>query len=417
MANYTTDTYAMKREILTFSNNLTKGLHIPKRKFIADMSYGMLASNSCLLSDIADTLHEEAKKKNTIERLSLNLAKGIPARLVSNYLARAKSLASSDPVVHIDDTDIVKPDGRRFEGIGIVRDGSESSSEKSVFKKGYHVTEACAMTQDGHPVSIFSKIHSSHEKGYSSSNSITFQAIERSVQLFKKATFVMDRGYDDNKMISKLEGLGQDYVIRLTKRRKLFLRNRWVSATELCGRRKGKIKEKVFYDGKNHDAYLSHVKVQVTASRKDVNLILVYGISESPMILLTSREIKSKKDVLGIARLYFSRWRIEEYFRAKKQIFRFEGFRVRGMSAIRSLNFLITLCMTFLAHMSMKKNDNSLKVKIQHTAAPLKQKVRFHYYRIAKGISGILSYAREGVRLWFKTRRPKYRQLSFRFIS
>lgn len=45
MANYTTDTYAMKREILTFSNNLTKGLHIPKRKFIADMSYGMLASN------------------------------------------------------------------------------------------------------------------------------------------------------------------------------------------------------------------------------------------------------------------------------------------------------------------------------------------------------------------------------------
>src|SRR5690554_5482043 len=111
MANYTTDTYAMKREILTFSNNLTKGLHIPKRKFIADMSYGMLASNSCLLSDIADTLHEEAKKKNTIERLSLNLAKGIPARLVSNYLAKAKSLASSEPVVHIDDTDIVKPDG------------------------------------------------------------------------------------------------------------------------------------------------------------------------------------------------------------------------------------------------------------------------------------------------------------------
>ena len=91
MANYTTDTYAMKREILTFSNNLTKGLHIPKRKFITDMSYGMLASNSYLLSDIADTLHEEAKKKNTIERLSLNFAKEIPAQLAANYLAKAKT--------------------------------------------------------------------------------------------------------------------------------------------------------------------------------------------------------------------------------------------------------------------------------------------------------------------------------------
>lgn len=33
--------------------------------------------------------------------------------------------------------------------------------------------------------------------------------------LFGKATFVMDRGYDDNKMFLKLDELKQDYVIRL----------------------------------------------------------------------------------------------------------------------------------------------------------------------------------------------------------
>jgi len=27
------------------------------------MTYGMLASNSCLLSDLADTLHEDIKRK------------------------------------------------------------------------------------------------------------------------------------------------------------------------------------------------------------------------------------------------------------------------------------------------------------------------------------------------------------------
>lgn len=40
--------------------------------------------------------------------------------------------------------------------------------------------------------------------------------------MFGKATFVMDRGYDDNKMFSKLDELHQDYVIRLTSKRKLF---------------------------------------------------------------------------------------------------------------------------------------------------------------------------------------------------
>ena len=43
---------------------------------------------------------------------------------------------------------------------------------------------------------------------------------------------------------------------------------------------KGKIKMPLYYKGKKHDAYLSHVKVQITASRKDICLVLVYGITE-----------------------------------------------------------------------------------------------------------------------------------------
>lgn len=53
------------------------------------------------------------------------------------------------------------------------------------------------------PVSPFSKIHSSKEKDFTSVNSVTFSA------------------------------MGQDYVIRLTARRKLLYHNKWVSATEL----------------------------------------------------------------------------------------------------------------------------------------------------------------------------------------
>lgn len=76
--------------------------------------------------------------------------------------------------------------------------------QKMFIKKGYHVTEACVLTASNHPVSIFSHIHSSQKKDYKSANTITFHAIEQGASLFGKATFAMDRGYDDNKMFLKL---------------------------------------------------------------------------------------------------------------------------------------------------------------------------------------------------------------------
>ena len=411
MLNSTTNTYTLKREILTFSNKISKHLSKPDKKFSADMIYGMLASKSCMLTDIVEQLHENTKKINSVERLSRHLEKGISQKATVSYLQTIKKWVPDEPVIHIDDSDVTKPDGYKFEALGIVRDGSESTSTKNVYKKGYHVTEACVLTKSNHPVSIFSRIHSSSEKDYKSANAITFEAMEQGAALFEKATFAMDRGYDDNKMFLKMEELKQDYVIRLKSNRKLLYHNKWTMATELRNRRKGKVKTSVYYKGKEHEAYLSHVKVQITASRKDIYLVLVYGITEHPMMLATNKEIKSKEDVIKVARIYFSRWKIEEYFRCKKQMFQFENFRVRKLTAINALNFYITLCMAFLAHISMKPETNALKVSIIQKADPIKEKVYFCYYRLAKGISGILSYAKEGVRLWFRTKRPAYRQL------
>lgn len=416
MSNSTTNTYTLKREILSFTNKVSNKLSKPEKKFTADITYGMLAASSCLLTDVVDQLHEDIKKVNSVERLTRHLNKGTPKHALNSYLNIIRKWTPDEPVIHIDDSDIVKPHGYKFEALGTVRDGSKSSNTKNVIEKGYHVTEACVITKSNHPVSIYSRIHSSKEKGFTSTNDITFNAMERGKAMFGKATFVMDRGYDDNKMFLKLDELEQDYVIRLTAKRKLLLHNKWVPATELRNRRKGKIKTPVFYKGKQRDAYLSHVKVKITASRKDVYLVLVYGITEHPMMLVTNKELKSKDDVVRIARLYFSRWRIEEYFRCKKQVFQFENFRVRKLKSINALNFYITLCMAFLALISMKPETSALKFSIIRKANPVKEKVNFYYYRLAKGISGILSYAKEGVRLWFKTKRPTYRQLSFKLI-
>lgn len=88
------------------------------------------------------------------------------------------------------------------------------------------------------------------------------------------------------------------------------------------------------------------------------------------MMLATNKEIRSKEDVVKVARTYFSRWKIEEYFRCKKQMFQFENFRVRKLSAMNALNFYITSCMAFLAHISMKPETNALKAAIIQKAVP-----------------------------------------------
>ena len=98
-------------------------------------------------------------------------------------------------------------------------------------------------------------------------------------------------------------------------------------------------------------------------------------------------------------------------------MFRFENFRVRRLKAVNALNFYITLCMAFLAHISMKSETHALKAAIIQTADPIKEKVHFCYYRLAKGISGILSYAKEGIKLWFRTKRPAYRQLCLKLTD
>ena len=86
------------------------------------------------------------------------------------------------------------------------------------------------------------------------------------------------------------------------------------------------------------------------------------------MMLATNKEIQIKEDVINVARLYFSIWKIEEYFRCKKQIFQFENFRVRKLKAINALNFQFTLCIAFLANLFMKSETNALKVSIIKTA-------------------------------------------------
>ena len=81
----TTKTYILKRSIIEFGKRIFKGLTRPNQKFGADMTYGMLAAKSCLLTSIVDQLHERTKKVNAVERLGRHLCEGIPEAAKNEY--------------------------------------------------------------------------------------------------------------------------------------------------------------------------------------------------------------------------------------------------------------------------------------------------------------------------------------------
>lgn len=75
-------------------------------------------SCGCLLTDIVDQLHEPSKKINSVDRLSRHLSKGTPKDALNTYLACLKKWCPAHPVIHIDGSNIVKPDGHKFESLG-----------------------------------------------------------------------------------------------------------------------------------------------------------------------------------------------------------------------------------------------------------------------------------------------------------
>lgn len=171
------------------------------------------------------------------------------------------------------------------------------------------------------PVSIYSQIYSTKSKDFISTNKYTEESIDKVIEVIGKFTGIFDRGYDDNKVIMKMDNSENYFIIRMNDRRNFLFKGKKKNCYEEALKRKGKVKMTLLFDDNcEYEVSISHTKVTLPSNKKDYELVIVYGLSEKrPLILLTNRGIHSKDDLIKIVRLCFSRWRIEEYFRAKKQ--------------------------------------------------------------------------------------------------
>ena len=422
MNYFTTDLYETKREIVIFSDKLASGLSKPEYKFVIDMMFGLSRSQSVLLSDIARSLDENIKLRYTIERLSShldNMNDHEIAILRNNYNKLVLKNIDKEPLVLLDDSEIIKKYGKKFEDLCMVRD---ASSLKDDIYPGYHVCEATVVTKnEKQPISLYSHIYSSESSGFKSMNDETLKSIEYVKSVIEgRCTFVCDRGYDANiyydYFIDKNEN-EDDFVIRLKENRILLFKGKAKKVGEIAQRRKGKVKMKMYFSKGDAEVNVSHTRVELpTHKGKTLYLVIIYGLSEEkPMMLLTNKVIKNKKDVHKIVRAYMSRWRIEENFRFKKQQYGFENMRVRTLKAMNTLNMMLMMHIGHIGMLAEKVDKKLLVIKMIERGKSIKGRTYLWYYQISRGIKEILKYAHKGIKEFQGIREKKeYVQLELK---
>jgi len=152
--------------------------------------------------------------------------------------------------------------------------------------------------------------------------------------------------------------------------------------------------------GKKIECKISYIPVQLCEfPNKTLVLVAVYGFGAQPMLLLTNLDLSEKKKLCMIAtKVYLMRWRIEEYFKFKKQQFELEDLRVMSLQSIRNLNLFATLVTGYIGIMSCEKDDTIFMLELKECSKRIFDVPKFIFYGLGYAIERVLARTHSGIK-------------------
>jgi len=411
MNNYTTLNSNLKRGILHFSEKISQGLTRPEFKFVSQFIYGILASQNCHLAKIARVLDEETSLKKIIDRLSRNLKMFDGGKLLfENYIKRFSGYITKLTILIIDGSDVTKTCSKKMEYLSRVRDGSTGE-----YKDGYCTLGVTALTPGKkQPIGVYTRVYSASEPDFVSEDDEVLKALRFLGKHFRKSNIrAFDRGYDANLYYKYLIGNEEKFIIRAKKNRDVIHDGKRKNIYELAKRFKGKYNLKFKKrTGVEVDCKISIVPIKLPCRpNTDLNLVICNGIGMVPLMLITNLKSDDKRLSVAVTKVYLMRWRIEEYYRFKKQQFSFEDFRVRSMKSIRNLDLLLTIAIGYIGMMSEKSEERIAVMELIEASKRIKGVKKFLFYTIAAGLFFVFARCKQGIDSMLR-RPPKSNQLS-----
>lgn len=404
MNNYTKIISHMKEKIVNFSKNISKDLSIPNRKFILNMIYGLICSSSSYLSEITRSLKEDTTLKKVVERLSNNLANFDKEKrdyVWDSYIENIKNKIDDNTVFCFDPGDLGKKHSKKLENLDLIKDGSTGE-----YINGYKMIEVAALTKkEKLPIPVYSNLFSSKEEDFISENDECLTALRYINNKFgNMGVYALDRGFDDEKYFKYFSDKNLSFVIRMTVKRNVTVcksgktRNiKKVAVSKKC-------KTQYTYKDKNgitRTATTGYVKVKIPSIEgKDFYLVIIKSseFPNSPMMLLTNLVPENDEFTKIVNKVYIRRWKIEEYFKFKKQQFKFEKMLVRSLNSIRTLNMLLSIVIGFIAMFS-DDQEYAQYIIVFEAAQSLRNndEIVLVYYVIEKGFNKIFNYDENGI--------------------
>jgi hypothetical protein len=386
----------LRSKITRFSGILSQDLDKTARRFVQEAVYGIIASQSVMLTEIGRQLESRVSLKKIEERFSRQLIKpGIWASIHRRILSQASSRVKDNTLLILDLSDIKKKYAEKMEYLAGVHDGSEQGE----IVNGYWTNQVIASEVGSTEITpLHYSLYSQASPDFTSENDQILQAMDQvGVAVQNRGIWVIDRGGDRDALYEPLLKNKRDFIIRLVGSRDLIHkghqgRSLWLAVG--CRLRYQRSIVRIIH-GKELQFNLrfGSIPVKLPGMEAPLNMVVVSGISRQPMMLLTSLKIEpGEKDLWFIIQAYMKRWSIEETIQFIKQTYDLENIRVLKYARMQNMMALLLAVFYFVA--VVLDQSQKLTIMAGHILKSAKRVFGipdFKYYALGDGLYNIFS--------------------------
>ena len=387
----------LKAQLTKFALALCGDLPKPLAKFVTQMLFGIQASQDVKLSNIGRALGETIPLIRTEKRLSRNLKHAeLEAELTTKLVEMASVRIQQDTVLALDLSDIRKEYAQKMEHLATVWDGSSGETHP-----GYWLVDVTAAEVHGSEiVPVCQKLFSTKAKEFRSENAEILSVVEAANRsLNGRGIWTMDRGCDRKKLLEPLLDKHLRFVIRAVGDRMVRdRRGRLRSVAEVAAgcrlRHQARVVKIDKGQEKTYDLHYGAEPFRLVGRDEPLWLVVVAGFGEQPILLLTNLKLRARdsESLWWAARIYWTRWKIEETFRFVKQSYNLEDIRVMKYQRLKNLVVLVTAAAYFAAtYLGQQMKLRILAEKLLIISQRFFGIPPFRFYALADGIRRLLS--------------------------
>lgn len=245
---------------------------------------------------------------------------------------------------------------------------------------------------------LYFSLYSQKAPEFNSENEEIIKAIDKVGSVVQNSgIWVIDRGGDRDALYEPLLQNQRDFIIRMVGSRDLISQGKIVRSLCLAYGCRLPYEQNIVKNIHSKEVRMNlrfgFVPVKLPEMDTPLNMVVVKGFSNKPMMLLTTLKIKpGSKDLWFIVQAYMKRWGIEETIRFIKQTYDLENIRVLKCKRLQNMMALLLVIFYFVA--VVLDQTQKLTIMAGHVLKSAKRVFGipdFKYYALGDGLSNIFS--------------------------